>query len=116
MGKGFVFCAVVCSALALSVYAGLYEFLGVSASVAVFLLLGICLLFHGAALYTLKPRAKSGGRLESDAAEEQASGPEMTSNMKEDWFSAGSPISDDGVPVMASDAKEAPEHLLRRPF
>ena len=59
MGKGFVFCAVICSALALALYAGLYRFLGVSDTAAVFLLLGICLAFHGAALYTQRPRKKS---------------------------------------------------------
>lgn len=54
MGRGFVLCAVACTALALAVYAGLFEPLGVPASGAVFLLLALCLLFHGASIYLLK--------------------------------------------------------------
>jgi hypothetical protein len=64
MGKGFVLCAVVCASLALAVYAGLYQFIGISDAAAIFLLLGICLVFHGAAIFFLRPREESGERLD----------------------------------------------------
>ena len=54
MGRGFVVCAVACSALALAVYAGMFEPLGVPATGGVFLLLALCLAFHGASIYLLR--------------------------------------------------------------
>jgi uncharacterized protein YhhL (DUF1145 family) len=66
MGRGFVVCAVACSALALAVYAGLFEPLGVPASGAVFLLLALCLFFHGASIYLLKGGGSRTEKLETN--------------------------------------------------
>ena len=105
MGKGFVLCAVVCSALALALYAGLYEYFGFSASFAVLLLLGICFLFHGAATYMLKSRETIGGGHQIDIAEEESPGFETTPSKEEERFSPGRPAVGGGHPVKATADK-----------
>lgn len=72
MNRGFVFCAVLCSALALTVYAGLYGLVGISAGMAVVLLVALCLIFHGAAMYLFSSSAKPETR--SETGEENSCG------------------------------------------
>ena len=68
MNKGFVFCAVVCSALALAVFAGFFEFFNIPVAVAILLLLALGLIFHGVAIYTSGPRTKSENASETNRA------------------------------------------------
>jgi hypothetical protein len=94
MGKGFVLCAVVCSALALAVYAGLSEYLGFSSSFAVFLLLGICFLFHGTAIYMLSSREKIGISRQIDSTEEKSREHETVSSKEEESLSSSQTAED----------------------
>lgn len=102
MSKGFVFCAVLCSALALAVYAGLYEVLGISASVAVFVLLGLCVVFHALAMMMLRPTEESGAIHDKISGYEELSRDKTPPSMENGRPAARIPAGEKGDNLISS--------------